>query len=252
MTMGHMRMGASSDFLGGDAGDVAYPFHLFNGQDAGNPEKFMAEPGKKIRLRIINAACDTAYRVGVPHQQLPLTHTDGFPVQHAEVDAVVLGMGERIDAVLTVKEGFTPVLALAEGKGQMAYGLVSTGTAPARESLPATLSGSVVDGGQLTADPSVTLPAKKPDRVHELRLTGGKMKYDWGINGRRFDMANPLENAFNLKAGERVEVNFVNDTMMWHPHAHPRTHLPSRVRRRPQGHRHRPTHGNPHRPVRCR
>lgn len=216
---GHMLMGASSDFLGGDAGDVAYPFHLFNGKDAENPETFTATPGERIRLRIINAAGDTAYRIGVPGQQLTLTHTDGFPIQHAEVDAVVLGMGERIDAILTVKEGFSPVLALAEGKGQMAYGLVSTGTgtAPVRDSLPTILTGTVVDGGQLTADPSVTLPTKKPDRVHELRLTGGMMNYDWGINGHRFDMAKPFENAFDLNAGERVEVNFVNDTMMWHP-----------------------------------
>ena len=228
MAMGHMLMGASSDFLGGDAGDVAYPFHLFNGMDPENPETFMAAPGEKVRLRIINAAGDTAYRVGIPGQQLTLTHTDGFPVQHTEVDAVVLGMGERIDALLTVKEGFTPVLALAEGKGQMSYGLISTGTgtgtAPARDGLPATLAGKVLDGGQLTADPGVALPAKKPDRVHEVRLTGGMMKYDWGINGRRFDMAQPFENAFDLKAGERVEVTFVNETMMWHPmHIHGHT-----------------------------
>ncbi|MDJ0315591.1 multicopper oxidase family protein [Arthrobacter antibioticus] len=226
MSMGHMLMGASSDFLGGDAGDVAYPLHLFNGKDPENPETFTATPGEKIRLRIINAAGDTAYRVGVPGQQLTLTHTDGLPIKHTEVDAVVLGMGERIDALLTAKDGITPVLALAEGKGQMTYGLIATGTGtvPARESLPSTLTGTVLHGGQLTADPSVTLPAKKPDRVHELRLTGGMMKYDWGINGHRFDPAHPFENAFDLKAGERVEVKFINDTMMWHPmHIHGHT-----------------------------
>ncbi|MCC9066758.1 multicopper oxidase family protein [Arthrobacter cryoconiti] len=219
-------MGASSDFLGGDAGDVAYPFHLFNGKDPGNPETFTAKPGEKIRLRIINAAGDTAYRIGVPGQQLTLTHTDGFPVQHTKVDAVVLGMGERIDALLTVQDGYTPLLALAEGKSQMTYGLISTGTgtAPARESLPTALTGTVVDGGQLTADPSVTLPAKNPYRVHEVRLSGGMMKYDWGINGHRFDMTKPFANAFDLKDGERVEVKFINETMMWHPlHIHGHT-----------------------------
>ncbi|WP_125610014.1 multicopper oxidase family protein [Specibacter cremeus] len=226
MVMGHMLMGASSDFLGGDAGDVAYPMHLFNGRDSGNPEIITAKPGERIRLRIINAAGDTAYRLGVPNQQLTLTHTDGFPIQHTEVDAVVLSMGERIDALLTVRDGYTPVVALAEGKAQMTYGLVSTGTgtAPLMASLPKTLAGKVVDGGQLTADPSVTLAAKTPDRVHELRLTGGMANYDWGINGHRFDMAKPFENAVDIKVGERVEVKFVNDTMMWHPmHIHGHT-----------------------------
>ena len=222
----HVLKGASSDFFRGDAGDVAYPLHLFNGTPAVQPETFKAKTGERIRLRIINAAGDTAYRIGIPDQQLTLTHTDGFPVQHTEVDAVVLGMGERIDAILTVKEGFTAVLALAEGKSQLAYGLISTGTgtAPGQDSLPSTLTGKVLDGGQLTADSSVSLPAKQPDRVHTVRLTGGMMSYDWGINGRRFDMAKPFDNAFDLKVGERVEVHFVNETMMWHPmHLHGHT-----------------------------
>lgn len=226
MAMGHMLMGASSDFLGGDAGDVAYPLHLFNGTTTEKPETFTTKPGERIRLRIINAAGDTAYRIGVPEQKLTLTHTDGFPVEHTQVDAVVLGMGERIDALLTVRDGYTPVIALAEGKAQMAYGLLSTGTgtAPTPDDLPKTLTGKVVHGGQLAADPTVRLAAKAPDRVHELRLTGGMANYDWGINGHRFDMANPFEKAFDLKAGERVEVKFVNDTEMWHPmHIHGHT-----------------------------
>ncbi|WP_417233649.1 multicopper oxidase family protein [Arthrobacter sp.] len=226
MKMGNTLMGASSDFLGGDAGDVAYPFHLFNGRGPTEPETFRADPGERIRLRIINAAGDTAYRVGIPGQQLTVTHTDGFPVKHEKADAVILGMGERIDALLVAKDGFTPLLALAEGKDQMAYGLVSTGsgTAPAAGKLPRTLGGKVVDGGLLTADPSVNLPAKAADRTHELRLTGGMGRYDWGINGRRFDMANPFQDAFDIKEGERVEVKFVNDTEMWHPmHIHGHT-----------------------------
>lgn len=40
-----------------------------------------------IRLRIINAAGDTAYRIGTPGRKLTLTHTDGFPVVHKDVDA---------------------------------------------------------------------------------------------------------------------------------------------------------------------
>lgn len=226
MVMGHMLMGASSDFLGGDAGDVAYPLHLFNGREPENPETFTATAGERIRLRIINAAGDTAYRVGVPGQKLTLTHTDGFPVQHTDVDAVVLGMGERIDAVLTIQDGYTPVLALAEGKAQMTYGLVTTGsgTAPGKDALPKTLGGKVVHGGELTADPAVNLPPKTVDRTHELRLTGGMANYDWGINGQRFDMTKPFEKAFDLKVGERVEVKFINDTEMWHPmHIHGHT-----------------------------
>ncbi|GAA1367343.1 multicopper oxidase family protein [Arthrobacter rhombi] len=226
MKRGNMLMGATSDFLGGDAGDIAYPLHLFNGRGPGGPETLEAKAGDRIRLRIINAAGDTAYRIGIPGQRLTLTHTDGFPIKHEDVDAVVLGMGERIDAILAVEDGYTPLLALAEGKGQMAYGLVSTGTGtpPAPGKLPSELAGRVVDGGQLTADPSVKLDARSPDRTHEVRLTGGMAKYDWGINGHRYDMADPYANAFDVTAGERVEVKFVNETEMWHPmHIHGHT-----------------------------
>jgi FtsP/CotA-like multicopper oxidase with cupredoxin domain len=135
-------------------------------------------------------------------------------------------MGERIDALLTVRDGFTPVMALPEGKTGQALGFISTGTGrqPLPAVLPDTLDGTVVDGGQLKADPAVTLASKTPDRTHELHLTGGMMKYDWGINGHRFDMTKPFEDAFEIKAGERVAVKFINDTDMWHPmHVHGHT-----------------------------
>ncbi|MEC5182288.1 multicopper oxidase family protein [Arthrobacter sp. CG_A4] len=226
MGMKHMLMGSRSDFLGGDAGDVRYPFHLFNAKAPDEAEILPATAGQVIRLRIINAAGDTAYRVGIPGQKLTLTHTDGFPVQQQDVDAVVLGMGERIDALLTVRDGFTPVVALPEGKTGQALGFISTGSGkqPLPATLQLTLDGTVVDGGQLKADPTVTLAARTPDRTHELKLTGGMEKYDWGINGQRFDMDKPFENAFDIKAGERVEVKFINDTDMWHPmHLHGHT-----------------------------
>ena len=223
MPMTHMLMGATSTYLGGDAGDVKIPAHLFNGRAAQDAEIFQSRPGNRIRLRIINAAGDTAYRVGVPGQKITLTHTDGFPVQHEDVDAVVLGMGERIDAILTVQDGYTPLLAIPEGKDGRAYGLVSTGsgTAPSAATLPPTLDGIVTDGGRLAADDSVLLTSKKPDRIHTMRLTGSMGKYDWSINGSRFDMKKPYAGAFDISLDERVQVKMVNDTTMWHPmHLH--------------------------------
>ncbi|MGY4544468.1 FtsP/CotA-like multicopper oxidase with cupredoxin domain [Arthrobacter sp. UYNi723] len=224
--MKHMLMGSRSDFLGGDAGDVSYPYHLFNSKAPDQAQILPAVAGQVIRLRLINAAGDTAYRVGIPGQKITLTHTDGFPAVHQNVDAVVLGMGERIDALLTVAEGFTPLLALPEGKTGKALGFISTGSGkqPLPAVLPGKLEGTVLDGGQLKADPAVTLQPRTPDRTHELRLTGSMEKYDWGINGHRFEMVNPFEHTFDIKEGERVQVSFINETDMWHPmHLHGHT-----------------------------
>ncbi|MBR7503223.1 multicopper oxidase family protein, partial [Mycobacterium tuberculosis] len=63
MRMGNTLMGASSDVLGGDAGDVFYPHYLVNGRGPDDPETFTAKPGERIRLRIINAGGDTAFRL---------------------------------------------------------------------------------------------------------------------------------------------------------------------------------------------
>ena len=52
--------GARSSLLGGDAGDVRYPYYLINGRVRGAPRTFTARPGQRARIRFINAAADTA------------------------------------------------------------------------------------------------------------------------------------------------------------------------------------------------
>ena len=218
--------GTTSPFLGGDAGDVTYPVHLINGRDPMRPDTLKAKPGQRIRLRVINAGGDTAYRVGLPGVPMTLTHTDGFPVKHQRVDAIVLGMGERVDALITVPDHPVPVVALAEGKAGRTFAVLASGNGarPTMSSVPKTLTGKVIQSGSATADPSVQLADRPVDQVHTLALTGGMAKYDWGINGRQFDEANPFATAYDIRAGQRVRIDYANHTMMWHPmHLHGHT-----------------------------
>lgn len=69
---------------------------------------------------------------------MTITHTDGYPVQHTTTDALLLGMGERYDVVVTAGDGVFPLTALAEGKNATALALLRTGkgTAPPRPSAP--------------------------------------------------------------------------------------------------------------------
>ncbi|GAA1940095.1 multicopper oxidase family protein [Kitasatospora viridis] len=218
-----MLMGATSRLLGGDAGDVAYPYHLVNGRLATAPDVYQAKPGTRVRLRIINAGGDTAYRLALGGHRMTITHTDGYPVQHEEVDALLLGMGERYDVLVTLKDGVFPLTALAEGKSANGMALVRTGsgTAPAPTTRPAELDGRILRSTDLRADESVRLPARKVDRTHRIELTGGMAKYDWALNGKPFDLNNPTANPFTVTVGERVRLRFVNRTTMWHPmHLH--------------------------------
>ena len=116
-----------SELLGGDAGDVNYPYYLINGRIPAAPSTFTAKPGQRIRIRIINAGSDTAFRVALAGHSMTVTHTDGYPVVPTEVDAVLLGMGERYDVIVTAGDGVFPLVALAEGKNAVARALLSTG-----------------------------------------------------------------------------------------------------------------------------
>ncbi|WP_369142692.1 multicopper oxidase family protein [Streptomyces sp. R44] len=218
-----MLMGATSELLGGDAGDVGHPYYLVNGRTPDQPQTFTAKPGDRIRLRVINAGGDTAFRVALGDHAFTVTHADGFPVAHAKADALLLGMGERLDAIVTVGNGVFPLTALAEGKNRTALAVLRTGggSAPTASARPKELDGKVVHGGQLKAAEAVRLAPGRPDRTIEFELTGSMMTYDWAINGKKYDPAQ----RHPVRSGERVRLSFVNRTTMWHPlHLHGHTY----------------------------
>jgi FtsP/CotA-like multicopper oxidase with cupredoxin domain len=222
MMGGHMMGVGSSFLLGGDAGDVRYPHFLLNGRLSGAPATYQGRAGSRLRLRIVNAGGDTAFRVALGGHRMTVTHTDGYPVEPVAADAVLVGMGERYDVLVTLADGVFPLVALAEGKDATALGLVRSGSgaAPAATVRPAELDGKVLAYRHLKPAEAVRLPARRADRTVELKLTGGMMRYDWAFNGRGYD---PKRLA-PVRAGERVRLSFVNTTTMWHPvHLHGHT-----------------------------
>ncbi|WP_245788735.1 multicopper oxidase family protein [Amycolatopsis marina] len=213
-----------SALLGGDAGDVVYPHVLVNGRISSAPRSVNAKPGQRIRLRLINAASDTAFRVGVPGIPLRVTHTDGFPVVPKQADTVLLGMGERLDAVITVPDRTVPVLALAEGRGSYAQLLIRSG----RESDPTASDAAAqqlaalpaLATGDLRATEEVSLPKRSPDVTHNLVLEGPGAKYEWTINGKAYRPDDGLP----IRAEQRVRLRFENKSTMFHPmHVHGHT-----------------------------
>ncbi|KMO94393.1 multicopper oxidase family protein, partial [Streptomyces roseus] len=219
-----LLMGGASDVLGKDPGDVAYPHYLVNGRTAQDPSVFTAKPGARIRIRIVNAGADTAFRIALGGHELTVTHTDGYPVEHAKTDSLLLGMGERYDVLVTAQDGVFPLTALAEGKGASASALAllrtGSGTAPTAATRPAELAGKPLTADALRAAEPAVLPTRTPDRTIRIELTGGMEKYDWAFDGKPYtpDQRHPV------KAGERVRLEFNNSTTMWHPlHLHGHT-----------------------------
>ena len=225
MDMGGMDMGAgapASPLLGGDAGDVQYPYYLINGRVAAAPNTVTFTPGTRLRLRIINLAGDTAFRVALGGHRMTVVHSDGFPVNPVETDALLIGMGERMDVLVTLAEGVFPLIALAEGKNASALEIIRTGVgaAPTADTRPSELDGQVTGALTLDATEDVFLPERRPDRTHELVLGGNMADYQWTINDRLYSDRRDLR----VRPGEVVRLKMTNSTTMFHPmHLHGHT-----------------------------
>jgi len=222
-SMPGMAMGVgTSPLLGGDAGDVSYPYYLINGRIPAAPTTFTAKPGQRIRIRIINAGSDTAFRVALAGHSMTVTHTDGYPVVPTEVDALLMGMGERYDVIVTAADGVFPLVAMAEGKNALARALLSTGagTAPDPGFQPAELTKRVGTVEIFSATPPVDLGQTKADVSLSAVLAGDMMNYNWTINGQPFANTTPLK----IRQGQLAVLTFNNTTTMWHPmHLHGHT-----------------------------
>ena len=223
---GHMGMGGmgggGSSILGGSGGDVEYPLHLANGRVARAPAVVDVRPGQRLRLRLVNAAADTAYRAALAGHHFTLTHSDGFPLQPTDADAVVLGMGERLDVTVVVNDGVFPLVAVAEGKTGLARVLVrtSSGSAPDEGYRPGELTGRIPWVPGLPAAEDIRLPGRTDTKRLDVALGGGMHEYRWTINGRTGDDPEPLV----VSEGDRVRLRLANATMMFHPmHLHGHT-----------------------------
>lgn len=206
--------------LGSDTGDVMYPAHLINGRLPDAAVTIRSAPGRRLRLRLINAGADTAYRFAVGGHRLRVTHADGYAVRPIDVDTLVMGMGERYDVVVTVGDGAFPIVALPEGKpdpGGRAILRTAAGAVPSRERRPDELDRRLLEYADLKPQPDVALPPQVPDRELGASLTmvdGGRQ---WVINGAPYGDNEPL----SIFEGERVRVVMTNDTTMFHPmHVH--------------------------------
>ena len=131
---------------------------------------------------MINTGGDTAFRVAVP-DSIPRSHTHRWiSGGAATVDSVILGMGERVDAIVTVGETSVPVVAVPERRtASPCYMRVHN--KPATVDVPKFVANVrervVLDTAALRPAPGVKLLAKTPQQVLDLRLSGPVNGYTW-------------------------------------------------------------------------
>lgn len=223
MDMGGMDMGEEtmlSPLLGG-AGDVSYPHFLVGGRVPDDPMVLTAAPGQRARIRFVNAAADTAFRVALGGHRMTVTHTDGFPVVPQDTDALLIGMGERFDVLVTLSDGVFPVFAQAEGKTGYGQAVVRTasGELPIQPR-PDELDRRVLLGTDLAPREYVRLAERDHDLYHSVDMGGTMSPYRWTLNGRAHPNSAPL----NVNEGQRVRMRMRNMSDMFHPmHLHGHT-----------------------------
>ncbi|WP_099022590.1 multicopper oxidase family protein [Mycolicibacterium palauense] len=221
---GPLQMTPAMPF-GEDGGDVTYPYFIANGRVPADAQVADYRPGDRVRLRVINAGADTIFRVGMPNTTMRVTHTDGFPVVAQQADSVVLGMGERFDAVITIGEDSAPLVAAPYAKKGHAQVNLRVAGKPSRVDVDGFVAAlrrqAPLDTAALRPTPAVTLPSAQPDEILDLKLSGPVDGYNWLINGRAYD---PTDGGMPVAPGQRVRLRYINESKMVHPmHLHGHT-----------------------------
>ena len=223
MDMGDMGGMDHSGGMGSmDGGDVTYPYFLVNKRPPEDPEVLSARAGQRIRLRIINAAADTIFDVALADHEMLITHSDGYAVKPTRTSLIRIGMGERYDAIVTVKDGAFPFVAIPVGKSGVARAIVRTGSGslPAPSALPNESRLTPTTVADLSAGVGSALRRSSPDISQVLRLSGSMQPYVWKINGFTYDRAEPIQ----IRQGQYGRLKIQNASMMSHPiHLHGHT-----------------------------
>jgi FtsP/CotA-like multicopper oxidase with cupredoxin domain len=221
MAMGGKTPAAPMAMNGGakaDLADITYDAFLLNGRGNNAPWTMSVEPGEKIRLRVINAGASTYFRLRLDGHPLEVTHADGIAVEPVTVDYLLMGMAECYDVTVALAQAgsYTLHAVAQDGSGQAVGVLHTRGVVPKVNLEMPKFDGRALSYSMLRATAPTTLPAG-PTRTFRLALQGDMKRYVWTIDGQVYPKADPLL----IRQGEQVQIELVNETMMWHPmHLH--------------------------------
>jgi FtsP/CotA-like multicopper oxidase with cupredoxin domain len=204
-----------------DLNDVAYDAYLTNYRTLGDPEVIRTQPGKTVRLRIINGAAATNFFIHLGTLRGEAIAVDGEPILPLPGSAFELAIAQRVDIRVTLPSGpgGYPILAQGEGTAMQTGLLLATpgaGRPRLSEHAPRT-AGAVGYGQELRLRAAAPLPRRAVDRTLTVALEGNMANYVWKLNGQVWPNVTPLM----IRRGERVEMLFNNKTGMSHPmHLH--------------------------------
>ena len=212
----------ASQPLGADTVDIDYPMYLINGRSSADPAVIDAAPGEQVRLRLINAAASTPFRIAASGGAMTVVASDGYELHALPAKTFVIGMGERYDVLVRApRTGSMFLVAQVEGKRASVSAMLRAPKVGSQSTMepPADLTQDPVSLGDLHANPESSLPVRPAHQTFDVTLNGAMMGYEWGI-------AAPSVGGVSIpvREGQRIRMKVTNNTMMWHPvHLHGHT-----------------------------
>jgi FtsP/CotA-like multicopper oxidase with cupredoxin domain len=223
--MDHSAMGAApmqmmmSNGMMVHANDVTYDAYLANDRTLADPEVVQVDKAARLRLRIINGATASAFWIDTGSLASQCIATDGGACAPYSAARYPIAMGQRLDIVVTIptEGGAFPIFAQVEA-ARMRTGLI---LATAGAQIPKLLDSAEADSPHIDVSFDAGLTALKPLPAAQARMIhvalGEEPGYRFTLNGRARGEDTPIA----AKLGERIELMFMNPTMMMHPmHLH--------------------------------
>jgi FtsP/CotA-like multicopper oxidase with cupredoxin domain len=175
-----------------------------------------------VLLRVINGSAMSNFHLDLGALDGELIAVDGFRVKPITARRFPIAVAQRLDIQLALPRSAAahPVLAVLEGSARRTgIVLAAGGAAVARiADTAAAPSPALSLDLERRLRAVAPLPPRKPDRVHNIDLTGDMMTYVWSINNVPWTPDVP---PLPVTAGERVELVITNKNAMPHPmHLH--------------------------------
>ncbi|MFO7654243.1 MAG: copper resistance system multicopper oxidase [Candidatus Krumholzibacteriia bacterium] len=117
-----------------DVTGATYTF-LMNGRSAEENPTFLARPGQRVRLRLVNASTMTFYDVRIPGLPMTVVQADGQNIEPVETDELRIAVAETYDVLVTLPADRAYTL-FAETMDRSGY---ARGTLAPREGMSATV-----------------------------------------------------------------------------------------------------------------
>jgi len=210
--------------MGGEGNlEVSYRAYSINSHALGSGEPVRVKEGQQILFRILNASATEQHRIALPGHKFKVLSLDGNAVAvPREVDALVMGPAERVDAVVTMNHPGVWILGeAADATRNAGLGVVveyanrseaPNWTAPPDTSWDYTIFGREAETPE---PPGGVLPL-----VFRKKFAGHNWVDNWTINGKSFPRTDPIR----LRPNSRYRLRFDNQSDEAHPvHLHRHT-----------------------------